>query len=239
MKRADRLLHIVQLLRRYRRPVTAGAMAAELEVSCRTLYRDIADLMASGVPIRGEAGTGYVLGEGYDLPPLMFNADELEAIMLGLRWVERRGDRRLQTACADAVAKIAAVLPKELRPSFHDAPLLTFPSPKQRTDTIDVGALRSAIRTQSRVHIAYIDERGLKSERVIWPLAIAYFDLQRVVAAWCELREEFRHFRTDRIARMEVLGEVYPASRRQLMVQWREHLDHEFSSNHEAPPDRF
>ena len=111
MRRAERLLRVIQILRRHRRPVRGQLMAEELEVSLRTLYRDIADLITDGVPIRGEAGIGYVLGEGYDVPPLMFNTDELEAIMLGLRWVERRGDKDLSRAAQDTIAKIGVVLP--------------------------------------------------------------------------------------------------------------------------------
>ena len=110
MRRADRLLRIIQLLRRHRRPVTGGRMAEELEVSLRTLYRDIADLITDGVPIRGEAGVGYVLGEGYDLPPLMFKSDELEAIMLGLSWVSRRGDKALRIAAEDTRTSMAIAI---------------------------------------------------------------------------------------------------------------------------------
>ena len=116
MRRADRLLQLIQILRRHRRPVTGETMAAELEVSLRTVYRDIASLIGEGVPVRGEAGVGYVLGEGYDLPPLMFTVDELEAVMLGLRWVARRGDTQLSRAAMDTVAKIGTVLPAGLKP---------------------------------------------------------------------------------------------------------------------------
>ena len=145
MRRADRLLRIIQLLRRHRRPVTGARMAEELEVSLRTLYRDIADLITDGVPIRGEAGVGYVLGEGYDLPPLMFKSDELEAIMLGLSWVKGRGDKTLQRAAEDAVAKIGTVLPENLRPFFYDAPLITPPKFDLPEDQIDVSRLKNGI----------------------------------------------------------------------------------------------
>ncbi len=229
MRRADRLLRIIQMLRRHRRPVTGGRMAEELEVSLRTLYRDIADLITDGVPIRGEAGVGYVLGEGYDLPPLMFKSDELEAIMLGLGWVKGRGDKALQRAAEDVVAKIGTVLPEALRPFFYDAPLITPPKFGLPEDKVDTGALRVAIRAQSKVHIAYGDERGAASNRVIWPLAISYFDSQRIVVAWCELRKGFRHFRTDRINAMNVLAEKYREPRLKLLSQWkveREAEDH-------------
>ncbi len=151
-------------------------MSEELEVSLRTLYRDIADLVADGVPIRGEAGIGYVLGQGYDLPPLMFTTDEVEAVMLGLRWVMRRGDPDLVRAAQDAVAKVATVLPEELRPVFSDASLIVPPSWRMIEDTVDVAPLRRAIREQRKVRISYSNESGIASERVIWPFAISYFD---------------------------------------------------------------
>ena len=221
MRRADRLLRIIQLLRRHRRPVTGSRMATELEVSLRTLYRDIADLITDGVPIRGEAGVGYILGDGYDLPPLMFNPDELEAVMLGLSWVERRGDPDLQRAAADTVAKIATVLPEHLRQSFYDAPLMAAPNGRLTQDTIDVAALRLAIRNQNKVAIEYRDENGQATARVIWPIGISYFDAQRIVIAWCELRDGFRHFRADRIAHMNVSAEKYRERRQQLIVKWK------------------
>jgi predicted DNA-binding transcriptional regulator YafY len=205
MRRADRLLRIIQLLRRHRRPVTGARMAEELEVSLRTLYRDIADLITDGVPIRGEAGVGYVLGEGYDLPPLMFKSDELEAIMLGLSWVQGRGDIALRRAAQDVVGKIGTVLPEGLRPFLYDAPLITPPKLGVVEDKVDISALRVAIRGQQKVEIDYADEQGRSTRRVIWPIAISYFDWQRIVVAWCELRQGFRHFRTDRIAELMTL----------------------------------
>ncbi len=222
MRRADRLLRVIQLLRRHRRPVTGARMAEELEVSLRTLYRDVADLITDGVPIRGEAGVGYVLGEGYDLPPLMFKSDELEAIMLGLSWVQRRGDLALKRAAQDVVAKIGTVLPEAMRPFFYDAPLLTPPKFDLPEDKVDVSLLRRAIRAQSKVHIAYGDEQGALSQRIIWPIAISYFDAQRIVVAWCELRVGFRHFRTDRISVMDVLAEKYREPRLKLLARWKE-----------------
>ena len=233
MRRADRLLRIIQLLRRHRRPVTGGRMAEELEVSLRTLYRDIADLITDGVPIRGEAGVGYVLGEGYDLPPLMFKSDELEAIMLGLSWVQRRGDLALQRAALDVIAKIGTVLPEQLRPFFYDAPLLAPPKFGLIEDRIDVSQVRRAIRGQHKLDIAYQDERSEATRRVIWPLAISYFDSQRIVVAWCELRKGFRHFRTDRISEMQQLEHKYREPRLKLLSQWkaqREAEDHRSDS---------
>jgi len=227
MRRADRLLRVIQLLRRHRKPVTGARMAEELEVSLRTLYRDIADLITDGVPIRGEAGVGYVLGEGYDLPPLMFKADELEAIMLGLSWVRRRGDLSLQRAAEDVVAKVAVVLPVAMRGALLDAPLITPPAFNVVPERVDVGQVRMSIRAQRKIQISYQDERGGQTKRVIWPIAISYFDVQRLIVAWCELRQGFRHFRTDRIAEMQVLEEKYREPRLKLLAAWKKERDAE------------
>jgi predicted DNA-binding transcriptional regulator YafY len=222
MRRAERLLRIIQILRRHRRPVRGQIMAEEVEVSLRTLYRDIADLITDGVPIRGEAGIGYVLGDGYDVPPLMFNADELEAIMLGLRWVARRGDSDLSRAAQDTSAKIGAVLPQALKPFLFDSGLLAPPVFFKTVDSVDVAALRQAVREQRKVELVYRDENGKDSERVIWPIGIAYFDAQRLVIAWCELRQDFRSFRTDRMIKTNVSKDKYSERRKALLKRWSE-----------------
>src|SRR5690349_17234521 len=160
MRRAERLLQLIQILRRHRRPVTGETMAQELEVSLRTVYRDIAALIADRVPIRGEAGIGYVLGEGFDLPPLMFTPDELEAVMLGLRWVARRGDTDLSRAAQDTVAKIGSVLPEKLRPFLFDAALLVPPHFRLTEDRVNVALLRTAIREGRKVKLGYRSEDG-------------------------------------------------------------------------------
>ena len=222
MRRADRLLRVIQLLRRHRRPVTGQWMAEELEISLRTLYRDIADLITDGVPIRGEAGVGYVLGEGYDLPPLMFKTDELEALMLGLRWVQRRGDPDLARAAADTAAKIGTVLPAHLKPFLYDSPLIAAPSFSGSKDNIDVAALRKAIRDQHKVSIHYRAEDGSETTRTIWPIGISYYDANRIIIAWCELRIGFRSFRTDRVVKMEVLKDKYNERRKALLARWQQ-----------------
>jgi predicted DNA-binding transcriptional regulator YafY len=227
MRRADRLLRVIQLLRRHRRPVTGQVMADELEISLRTLYRDIADLVTDGVPIRGEAGVGYVLGEGYDLPPLMFKADELEAVMLGLSWVARQGDAQLRLAAQDSVAKIGAVLPPHLKPLLYEAPLTVPPNFNLTVDSVDISAMRQAIRNQSKVQIIYRDEADRKTDRVIWPIGISYFDAQRIVIGWCELRVGFRHFRSDRIEHMNILAEKYRERRASLTSKWKAERAHE------------
>jgi predicted DNA-binding transcriptional regulator YafY len=221
MRRASRLLAFVQLLRRHRRPVTAGMVAEELEVSERTVYRDVVSLQASGVPVRGEAGIGYVLEAGFDLPPLMFSADELEAVMLGLRFARERGDAALARAADDAVAKIEAVLPAELRTPFIEASLFAPHLSEPRPERVDVAQLRRAIRSSRKVEIVYANERGDRSTRRIWPIALGYFERACVAVAWCELRREFHHFRTDRIERLAILEARYPEPRSKLLATWQ------------------
>lgn len=224
MRRAERLLQLIQILRRHRRPVTGEAIARELEVSLRTVYRDIAALIADRVPVRGEAGIGYVLGEGFDLPPLMFTPDELEAVMLGLRWVAKRGDAGLTRAAMDSVAKIGTVLPENLKPFLFDAALLVPPHFKLAEDRVDVGKLRSAIREGRKVALNYRSEDGSETARTIWPIAVAYFDAQRLIIAWCELRKAFRSFRADRMMDIAVLTEKYPGRRKVLLKQWQDEM---------------
>jgi predicted DNA-binding transcriptional regulator YafY len=221
MRRADRLLQIIQILRRHRRPVTAQVVAAELEVSVRTVYRDIAALQADRVPLRGEAGIGYVLDDGFDLPPLMFDANEIEAVILGLRFVERHGDAGLAHAARDVVAKVGAVLPARLKPLLFEASLIVPPQQRAVVDRVEVGDIREAIRLGRKLRMAYRDESGAPTERTIWPLALAYFDAVRVLVGWCELRDAFRHFRTDRIASMDILDTRYPGRRAALLKQWQ------------------
>ncbi|MEM7426640.1 MAG: YafY family protein [Pseudomonadota bacterium] len=221
MRRADRLMQIIQILRRESRPVTAAAVAEELEVTPRTIYRDMVSLQANNVPVIGEAGVGYVLGQGFDLPPLMFSANELEALMLGARMVEARGDAELIRAARDAIAKIGTVVPQDLRPLLLEAPLYASDSAVQEVDKVDVAPLREAIRQCVKVSLKYTDEKGSDTERVIWPLAIGYMVTVRMVIAWCELRQDFRNFRTDRISQLIVSGERYPARRNVLLADWK------------------
>jgi predicted DNA-binding transcriptional regulator YafY len=225
MRRADRLFQIIQILRRERRPVTAAAIAAELETSKRSVYRDMADLLGQRVPIRGEAGTGYVLEGGFDLPPLMLTPDEIEAAVLGAQWVAGRGDPLLARAARDLTAKIAAAVPERLRPFILEPATASPPSYKVKPDTIDMVALRGAIRAGRKVAIGYADEEGRVTRRVIWPVTIAYFDATRLVAAWCELRADFRHFRTDRVVEAGFPEERYPERPAILRARWRKTLE--------------
>ena len=220
MRRADRLFQIVQILRRQGPPVTAQAIAEELETSTRSVYRDIAALIGQRVPIRGEAGIGYVLERGFDLPPLMFTSDEIDAVALGAQWVAGHGDPALARAARDVLAKIASVVPEEMRPFLTEPALRTPRTPDVPADTIDTAALRGAIRAGRKIVIGYGDGAGRQTQRVVWPLLIGYFDAARMLLAWCELRQDFRSFRLDRIRNAEFLDERIPARPAALRRQW-------------------
>ncbi len=221
MSRTERLFDLLQILRRHRRPVSGAALAADLGVSIRTLYRDIATLQAQGARIDGEPGLGYVLRPGFTLPPLMFSIEELEALVLGSRWVARRtNDRRLASAARDALAKIAAVLPDDLRAEL-DSTTLTVGPDAPHIDAVDTALVRDAIRRERKVVIAYCDVNGRRTRRTIWPFAIGFFDRVRVVVAWCETRNGYRHFRMDRIASLDTTATRYPRGRLALLAEWR------------------
>ena len=209
MRRADRLFQIIQILRRSSRPITAQDIAAEIEVSARTIYRDVADLIGQRVPIRGEAGFGYILDDAFDMPPLMLTPDEIEAAVLGAQWVAGRGDPALAAAARDLIAKITSVVPERLRPFIADPSIGTPPRSKAPPDAIDLGIARTWIREGRKIRIDYRDEHGQVSDRVVWPVIVGFFDQARVIAAWCELRQDFRHFRTDRIRVVEPLEERF------------------------------
>ncbi|MBB1596353.1 YafY family protein [Achromobacter sp. UMC46] len=220
MSRTERLLELLQTLRRHRLPVSGHRLAAEMGISLRTLYRDIATLQCQGAEIEGEPGVGYVLRPGFMLPPLMFSTEEIEALVLGTRWVAGRSDERLGLAARNALAKIGAVLPQELRDELDAIPLLVAPSASAVIDRVDVALIRQAIRNEWKLEIQYRDDKGQESARVIWPFALGFFDSVRLVMAWCELRQDFRHFRTDRIAALTA-GDRYPRRRHALLKEWR------------------
>lgn len=221
MARSKRLLELLQLLRQHRYPVSAQVLATTLQISIRTVYRDIATLQQQGAEIEGEAGVGYLLKPGFMLPPLMFSQDELEALVLGQRWVGKHGDPRLAAAARDALAKIAAVLPDSLRDALDANALLVGSAPSADTHLPDLALIRQAIRNQRKLRLSYQDGHGSSSERTVWPVALGYFDNCRVLAAWCELRQQFRHFRTDRMLDCILLDQRYPQRRQQLLLQWR------------------
>jgi len=221
MSRSERLLALIQILHRHRRPVSGKVLADETGVSIRTLYRDIASLQAQGAHIEGEPGLGYVLRPGFMLPPMMFSVDELEALVLGSRWVAKQPDSRLGLAARDALAKIVAVLPADLRDDVAASSLLVGPH-ESTAETIDLGTVRRAIRSERKIDITYRDANGAETRRLIWPFALGFFDRVRVIVAWCELRQDIRHFRTDRIASLSATDTRYPKRRQALLKQWRE-----------------
>ena len=221
MARSQRLLELIQVLRRHRQPVSGQALADELSVSLRTVYRDIQTLIGQGATIDGEAGLGFVLRPGFVLPPLMFSDEELEALVLGLRWVAQRTDASFEHAAMNALAKIAAVLPDDLRNNVEGIGLIAVPS-RDADARHDLAPIRAAIRSEQMVVLDYADVKGEHTRRTVWPIALAFFESSRVLAAWCELRKDFRHFRIDRIIALHETGQRYPQRRRVLMKQWRE-----------------
>ena len=222
MSRAARLLDLLQLLRNRHQPVTGPDLARELGVSIRTLYRDIATLQAQGADIQGEPGLGYVLRPGFTLPPLMFSADEIEAIVLGSRWVAARADdNRLSASAQQAMSKILAVLPTALRDRAESTNLLVARIGLEPA-LVDAGQIRLAIRNERKLAIRYAGLSGAATERVIWPFMIGFFEKVRIVAAWCEMRQDFRSFRVDRIRAMTVSEERYPKRRAVMLKEWRE-----------------
>lgn len=209
MRRADRLFEIIQVLRRASGPITADRIAAELETSKRTIYRDIDALVARSVPIRGEAGIGYVLESGFDLPPLMLAVDEVEAVVLGAQWVVAHADEALARAALDVLAKVAAIVPEDMRPLIDDPAVRTPSLVDRRSEDVDIAKLREWSRTGRKLRIAYADATGSVTERVVHPFLIGYVATVRIVAAWCELRRDFRIFRTDRLGDIGFLDERY------------------------------
>lgn len=222
MSRTQRLFDLIQILRRHRYPISGQQLANELDVSLRTLYRDIATLQAQGASIEGEPGVGYVLRPGFMLPPLMFSEEEIEALVLGSRWVARRADTKLRLAATNVLAKISAVLPEDLRYQLEFSGLLIGPVKNEiaRNDEDEI-LIRQAIRREQKLQMAYIDANGDESQRVIWPFALGFFEEVHMIAAWCELREDFRHFRTDRISHLTPLETRYPQRNQALLKKWR------------------
>ncbi|MEG0174940.1 MAG: YafY family protein [Aeromonas sp.] len=219
MSRSERLLTLLQLLRGHRYAITGTALAQELGISLRTLYRDIATLQAQGAQIEGEAGIGYVLRPGFTLPPLMFSEEELDALVLGSRWVAEHADHILSAGARSALAKIEAVLPAEYRQQLQANTLLI--GSYRTSQSTDETLLRGAIRQQRKVTLSYRDLKEARSERTVWPFALGYFDKVRVLMAWCELRQDFRHFRVDRIDHLQLEESPYPRSPALLLKEWR------------------
>ncbi len=221
MVRSERLISLLQILRRHKRPVSGALVANELGISLRTLYRDISSLQSQGANIEGEPGVGYVLRSGFMLPPMMFSQAELEALLLGFRWVSKLADEPMIKSATDAISKIEAVLPERLKAEFESNSLLVGPRSHVDQEKFDLGIVRQAIRNQQKLHVTYADASGRRSDRTIWPFALGYFPDCRILVGWCELREDYRHFRSDRIVRLSDMAERYTRSRSQMLRHWR------------------
>lgn len=220
MRRADRLFDIIQALRGKTQPTTAAALAQKLEVTTRTIYRDIATLQARRIPIEGEPGLGYLLRKGFDLPPLMFTMEEIEAITVGANLVHRIRDPKLQEAAESVLNKLQHAVPKDLRSYLVSPRFYVSEGDTVRPEGIELLDVRNAIRTCRKIAITYIDEQQRRSRRTIWPIATVYYVDVTLIAAWCELRGDYRHFRANRIVQSEVLEERYAADSSPMMVEW-------------------
>ena len=215
------MFEIIQTLRRAKAPVTAQGLADDLEVTKRTIYRDIATLQGQRVPIEGEAGIGYILRPGFDLPPLMFSSEEVEAISVGLAMLTRSGDAGLFAAARRVTEKISDVLPENAG-SVENSPLFVSGWNAIPSSSVSPERLRHAIRAEQVLHLAYRDEKGRETERAIKPLALIYYVDALVVAAWCELREGFRHFRLDRITSCTETERTFIGQGAALRTAWEE-----------------
>jgi len=222
MRRAERLFQIIQILRRSVRPVTGESLAAELEVSTRTVYRDVADLIGQRVQITGAAGLGYLLAAEYDMPPLMLTLDEIEAVVLGMQWVAERGDRLLSPAARDVIAKIAAVVPEHLRPFLAGPSVAAKPRLGEPDKCIDTSGVRRAIRQGLKLRLRYRSETAEETMRTVWPVILGYGETECVLIGWCELRHGFRHFRIDRMAEIEILDVAISLRSGDLRRRWRD-----------------
>ncbi len=229
MRRADRLFRLLLRLRPGR-VVTAARLARELEVSERTVYRDIADLCASGMPIEGEAGVGYRL-QGLDLPPLMFDRDEVEAMVLGARVVEGWGDERLAEAAKEALAKIQAVLPRGRSHLIEETRLYAPVHGERPAERLPLSALRLAVRDRRVTRIHYRDEAGAETERAVRPLALSFYPPVWLLVAWCEVRRDFRSFRLDRVLGHETLAEVFSPEPGKTLADFVARMDAEDQSS--------
>lgn len=236
MRRADRLFDIIQTLRAATRPLTAGALAARLEVTPRTIYRDMAALQARRVPIEGAPGVGYVLRRGYDLPPLTFTIEEIEAIAVGVRMVRRLRDEELRTAAENVLSKLTVALPEAMRQSLAAPQIWVSEGSAPQPAGIDPADVRSAIRASRKLRIHYVDESGGRTRRTIWPIAMVYYVDVTLVAAWCELRADFRHFRIDRIESVAVLDERF-GDADGLMARWLESREDGHGAKSPASPE--
>lgn len=224
MSRSHRLFDLLQVLRRHRGTVSGEVLAREVGVSLRTIRRDIATLQALGADINGEPGIGYILRPGFLLPPLSFTAEEIHALAAGAQWVSRQTDDALAHAMLNAIAKIDAVLPSEMRRALDDNTLYIS---RQSEDTgVDLARVRQMLREQRKMRIVYREENGPVLEQTIWPIMLGFVESRWSIAAWCESLGDFRRFRADCIVTVDFLDEHYPGTRRQLVKEWQAHEGH-------------
>tara|TARA_R110002072_G_scaffold5353_9_gene34833 strand:- start:500 stop:1189 length:690 start_codon:yes stop_codon:yes gene_type:complete len=209
MRRADRLFRIVEFLKARRTVVTAQHLAQVLEVSPRTIYRDIADLNASGIPIIGEAGIGYILSQDHKVQPLMFGVEEIDALMLGAQMVKSWGDKGLAQAASQAIDKLKSVLPESTQKELEQTFLFSMPSKAEVKINIDFTALRRAIRSKHKLDFIYEDENGKITNRTIRPLCLIFFSPVWLLLGWCEKRDDFRNFRIDRIKNLIITENTF------------------------------
>ncbi len=220
MRKASRLFEIIQILRLARKPVTAAAMAETLEVTVRSIYRDIAALQAMRVPIEGGRGIGYIMRPGFDLPPLMFSIEEMEAIVVSLALLERTSDEELKQAAKQVGRKIAGAVPAPLRRALDARALYAWGSVAPTAAVADLATIRRAIRDEETLAIAYRDELGRATERTIRPVALIYYSQTANVVAWCELRQAIRNFRSDRIEDCAATGAFFKGEGETLRALW-------------------
>ncbi|WP_407579698.1 helix-turn-helix transcriptional regulator [Citrobacter koseri] len=218
MTRTERLLELLQILRAQRYPITASTLSERLGISVRSLYRDIKTLQHQGVCIEGCAGIGYIVKSDFHLPPLNLSHEEINAITLGLNWVSHNTDYDFKNTVRNALAKIHAVIPDELKNLIESQSYLTGPSEKDERFFEDI---RNAIKKQKRIKINYCDKKDVYSSRVIWPIALVYMESCWLLVAWCEMKNDFRHFRTDKIQDIAQLDSMYSESRLVLLKKWR------------------
>lgn len=219
MQRSGRLLQLLQTLRERRSAVTAKTLAQRFHVSERTIYRDMETLLELGVPVEGEAGTGFILRPGFFLPSMAFTRDEADAVLLGLRFVLARGDGEIAKAADTALLKIADGMGDQAEAQMLDNGLTVGPSGTGQRD--ELRTVRRAMRDRRKLKIAYRTNDQAPRSRVIWPVALGFFDQVEMLAAWCELRDAFRHFRIDRIDNFTLLEENIPRSRNNLLAAYR------------------
>ncbi|GFM80274.1 DNA-binding protein [Pseudomonas cichorii] len=220
MSRSHRLFDLMQVLRRHRGAVSGEVLAGELKVSLRTIRRDIATLQAMGADVTGEPGVGYMLRPDFLLPPLTFTEEEIQALVAGALWVSRQTDEGLAHAVDNALAKIYAVLPPDMRRALDDDTIYINRDRKDST-VLDMTKVRQALREQRKLHIRYTDKNGAESQRIIWPIMLGFVESRLFIAGWCELREGYRIFRTDQIAEVDFLKDHYSRPRQQLIKEWR------------------